>query len=155
MLKVILYTTLFLIIFSANAISQVGFEHLGFNQALLKAKENNKNMFVYFYTDWCAPCKQLDTIVFADPKIRKLLNDNYISLKLNAEKGEGLELNKKYNSDGYPTFVFIDSTGKLLGEINGTRSNEGYFTAIKSQGRDDPEGKELKALRKKSPKSKK
>jgi len=154
-LKKIFYAILFLNMFSTFAISQVVFEHLSFNQALLKAKKNNKTLFVYFYTDWCAPCKQLDTIVFADPKIRTLLNDHYINLKLNAEKGEGIALNKKYNSDGYPTFVFIATTGKLLGEIHGTRSNESYLIAMKSNVHNDPEGKQWKKSLKKDTEKKK
>jgi len=114
-----LWFVIVLLLLSPNLFSQVRFEHGDFAHALEKAKKTRKTLFVYFYTDWCAPCRQLDTIVFANPEIHAVLNRRYIDLKLNAEKGEGVALNKKYNSDGYPTFVFIDSTGQLIGVIHG------------------------------------
>lgn len=155
MQKRFFFLLLFLLVFVGVALSQVFFEKLRFDQALQKARRESKTIFIYFYTDWCAPCKQLDTIVFTEPEIRDLLNTHHVNLKVNAEKGDGIKLNKKYNTDGYPTFVFIDTTGALLGEIHGTRSNEGYFIAIQSLGREDPEGRELKELLKKRTEKKK
>ena len=123
---------------SGTALAQVTFEKTGFAEVLRKAKREQKTVFVYLYTDWCAPCKQIDTTVFTYPKIRKLLDSQYVCLKLNAEKGEGIQINKKYGTEAYPLFVFIDSDGKKLGQIIGTRSNENYFTAIESNGENDP-----------------
>ena len=104
-----------------------------FETALKKAQENNKTIFIYFWTDWCAPCKQLDGIVFSDTLLGAAINQ-YICLKLNAEKGEGINLRNKYNIGGYPTFLFIDKNEKEIGRIIGTRSNAKYLTLIKNKG---------------------
>jgi len=118
--------------------AQVNFEKQGYSEAFDKATQQNKILFVYFYTDWCAPCKQIDTLVFSDPAIRAAINDNYVSLKLNAEKGEGIKLAKRYQVGGYPTFLFLDKNARAMGRIVGTRGNSDYLTAIKSQGKNDP-----------------
>ena len=134
----------FLVIFlSLTAKAQVNFEQATFNEALAKAKSAQKNLFIYFYTDWCAPCKQLDTIVFHDVKIKEWLNSKFICLKVNAEKGEGIMLDSTYNIGAYPTFLFLDSIGSKVGIVKGTRSNEDYLTIIKSNSREDPFQRDL------------
>lgn len=138
MCKKILVIALALICASGSAHAQINFEKTGYTEAFNKAKQQNKVLFIYFYTDWCAPCKQLDAVVFSDPAIKAAINDNYVSLKLNAEKGEGIELSKRNNVGGFPTFLFVDIKGKEIGRIIGTRANNDYLIAIKSQGRNDP-----------------
>jgi thiol:disulfide interchange protein len=122
----------------SGLLAQVSFEHSSFGKSLQKAGQDGKVLFVYLYTDWCAPCKQLDTIVFSDPRIRDLLNGRFVCLKLNAEKGEGIKVNADYHVGGYPTFLFLDSTGKKLGQILGTLSNDRYLVAIRNNGHLDP-----------------
>jgi thiol:disulfide interchange protein len=117
---------------------QIHFETSGYDAALAKAGRTNKLVFIYFYTDWCVPCKQLPGIVFVDSLIRSAIESNYVSLKMNAEKGEGIRLAKRFQVGGFPTFLFLDPLGKLLGRVEGTRSNSDYLVAIKSVGRIDP-----------------
>lgn len=102
--------------------------------ALEKAKVQDEVVFIYFWTDWCAPCQQLDEIVFSDAKLGPAIN-KYVSLKVNAEEGEGIKLRKKYNIGGYPNFLFLDKNGKEIGRIRGTRGNEEYLKLINNQGR--------------------
>lgn len=46
--------------------------------------------------------------VFVLPDVGQLYNNNFISLKIDAEKGEGAELAAKYKVRSYPTYMFID-----------------------------------------------
>ncbi len=85
-----------------------------FERILEKAKEENKPIFLDFYTSWCMPCKWLEEDVFSHRNVYEYYNDNIISLKIDAEKGEGPDLALKYNVVGYPTLVYLDRNGNVL-----------------------------------------
>ena len=67
----------------------VAFEELTFQEALAKAKQNNKLLFVDCYTSWCGPCKMLAREVFTNNEVADYFNAHFISLKVDCEKGEG------------------------------------------------------------------
>jgi thiol:disulfide interchange protein len=137
-------TLLLYLCFLSQGYGQIHFETSGYDATLAKAGRSDKLVFIYFYTDWCVPCKQLPGIVFVDSLIRAAIESNYVSLKINAEKGEGVRLAKQFQVGAFPTFLFVDPHGRLLGRVEGTRSNSDYLVAIKSAGRIDPFRDELK-----------
>lgn len=81
---------------------------------LEKAKDQNKLVFVDIYTTWCGPCKMMDKNVFSDKKIGDFFNDNFISVKVDAEKGNGKNIAAIYEVIGYPTLLFLDENGRIL-----------------------------------------
>lgn len=82
---------------------------------LLKAaRQQNKLIFVDVYTDWCGPCKRMDKEVFILPEVGKVYNALFINYKLNAEKGEGIQLAKEYAIKAYPTYLYIDADGNVV-----------------------------------------
>ena len=56
------------------------------DEALDKAKDENKLIMIDFYSDWCIPCKQLDSETFSDEELSAFLNDNFICLKSNVDE---------------------------------------------------------------------
>ena len=80
---------------------------------------NDKMIMIDFYTDWCVWCKRLDADTYSDKFVVKWADENLISLKIDAEKGEGIELTKKYNATGFPTILFTDSDGNEIDRIVG------------------------------------
>ena len=56
-------------------------------------KEQNKKGFLHFYTDWCTYCKVMNRETFVDSKIVDYLNDNFISIRVNAEKQKDIAKN--------------------------------------------------------------
>jgi len=89
-----------------------------FKPALEKAKKENKALMVDFYTEWCGWCKKLDKDTYPAPKV-VALSKRMVNIKIDAEKGEGVDLAKKYEVRGYPTILFLDGTGKVVGRIGG------------------------------------
>ncbi|MFN8294899.1 MAG: thioredoxin family protein [Chitinophagales bacterium] len=83
-------------------------------QILDKAKKENKFIFLDAYASWCGPCKWMAKEVFPKPEVGAAINPHYISAKIDMEKGEGLELAKKYNVRNYPTYLFFNSNGELV-----------------------------------------
>lgn len=79
----------------------------------LAAKEG-KLVFIDVYTSWCLPCKMMDEDVFTNQTTADIINDNFISYKVDAEKGNGPDLNLIYGVTQYPTLLFVDSRGRIL-----------------------------------------
>ncbi|HRP89889.1 MAG TPA: thioredoxin domain-containing protein [Edaphocola sp.] len=95
------------------------FEEGTFAEVLTKAKKENKLVFVDVYTTWCGPCKMMAAQLFPAKEAGDLYNKNFINYKIDAEKGEGIEIAAKYKVEGYPTNLFLDADGKVLYRVMG------------------------------------
>jgi len=110
----------------------VKFEKEGtpFQEILNLSKKTGKPIMVDFYTDWCGWCKVLDDSTYQNPRVGEF-SRNFINFKVNAEKGEGIELAKRFRIRGYPTILFLDSTGKEIDRIIGFRPPEPFLERLK------------------------
>lgn len=98
---------------SVFALCQTGikFEDTNFKSTLEKAKKENKLVFLDAYTTWCGPCKLMAKNIFPLQSVGDYYNANFVNAKLDMEKGEGLEIAKKYGVKAFPTYLFIDGNG--------------------------------------------
>jgi thioredoxin 1 len=102
---------------SANAQTPAGGVetfHGTLQEALNKAKAENKLLFVDSYTVWCGPCKWFSANVLTNPEVAALYNKNFINFKMDTEKGEGPAFAQKYGVMQIPTLIFLDGTGKVV-----------------------------------------
>ena len=90
------------------------------SDVLDEAKKQNKLVFVDMYTTWCLPCKMMDENVFTDRNLGKFMGDNFLSYKVDAEKGTGPDLAFVYNVKVYPTLLFLDANGRVLQRQEGS-----------------------------------
>ena len=74
---------------------------------------------VDYYTTWCGWCKRLDRDTYSSDEIGKYADENIISLKLDAEKGEGNTLATKSKISGFPTIIFYNAEGKEIHRVVG------------------------------------
>lgn len=103
--------------------ASINFFHGSFSEAVKRAKEEKKHIFFDAYADWCSPCKMMEKDVFTDPAVADFFNANFISIRIDMEKGEGPELAKKFPSiDGYPSLLFFSPDGHLNKTLLGSRS---------------------------------
>lgn len=133
---------LFIANLSVGYVSAQGiqFETGAFSEALQKAKEQNKLVFMDIYTDWCGPCKRMSAEVFTQEKVGDFFNKNLINYKINAEKGEGIELAKKYKIKGYPTLLFLDGDGEIKLSLTGSQTAD--VLLLKAKSAINPDGAE-------------
>lgn len=85
-----------------------------FQEALEKAKTENKPIFLDIYATWCDPCKMLKKHTFSDKEVGNYYNANYINIAIDGETKEGSALANKYCIQGYPTLLILDNKGKQL-----------------------------------------
>ncbi|MCU0352242.1 MAG: thioredoxin domain-containing protein [Cytophagales bacterium] len=101
-----------------NLPTAVHFENVAFRECLQKAKRENKKLFVDFYTVWCGPCLQFSRTILTDAAVGEKMNAAFVNVKMNAERGEGVELSKKYAVNAYPTLLVIDPDGTVVEQVN-------------------------------------
>lgn len=104
-----LFFALFLTVASVSSYAQMEFTHdKSWEEVIKMAAQKKKLIFVDAFTDWCGPCKMMTANTFPDPEVGKFFNDNFINVKLDMEKGEGLTFAQKYGVRAYPTLMFIN-----------------------------------------------
>lgn len=110
------------------------FETLTFKEALAKAKAENKPIFMDCYTSWCGPCQLMLQSVFPKREVADFFNTRFINVKYDMEKGEGPELQKKYDIQAYPTFLIIRPDGIVQHKIVGGFLESDFFISLVKQG---------------------
>ena len=103
------------------ALAQEGtrFRELTFDEALAAAKKEGKLVFVDCYTSWCGPCKNMTEKVFPQKEAGDYFNPRFVCVKYDMEKGEGLELAKRFDVHAYPTFVIVRADGTVQHKLVG------------------------------------
>jgi thioredoxin-related protein len=91
-----------------------------------KAKKENKYIFLDCYATWCGPCKQMDKNVYTNEKVGNILNEKFISVKIQCDSTsydteetrnwytDAHLIQKEYKLKGYPTFLFFTPAGILI-----------------------------------------
>src|SRR5690554_7357569 len=69
----------------------IKFENLTFEEAIQKAKEENKLIFLDAYAVWCGPCKMMDRTTFKSEEVGKVFNKNFINIKRSEEHTSELQ----------------------------------------------------------------
>jgi thioredoxin-related protein len=106
-----------------------------FEDAAKLNAQNHKKVFIDIFTDWCGWCKELDRSTFTNPAIVKLMSENFIAVKLNAERKDTVIFNGytfiNPNPNGvrsphqlassmlkgkmmYPSMVFMDDSMHII-----------------------------------------
>jgi thiol-disulfide isomerase/thioredoxin len=94
--------------------SGIAFFRGSWKTVVAEAKRQNKPIFLDIYTTWCPPCKRMAKEAFPNPKVGAKFNVHFINYQLDAEKGEGIEIAKRYAVSSYPTALYITPNGDLI-----------------------------------------
>ena len=106
-------------------------EDLSLEKALQKAKEEGKYVFMDCYTTWCGPCKMMESRVFSHEAVGEFCNTHFVNIKVDMEKGEGIDIARRYRVSVYPTMFVLDANGAVCNRIVGSRSVEDFLTVLK------------------------
>lgn len=128
MKNIAFYLVFFISTISYATETGIHFEHdSSWQQILAKAKAENKFILLDAYASWCGPCKWMSKEVFPMPSVGDAVNPYYVAAKIDMEKGEGVELAKKYNVRNYPTYLFFDANGELVHRSLGSMPAEDFI----------------------------
>ncbi len=96
-----------------------------YEEAVSKSKQTGKPILMDFTgSDWCGWCMKLKAEVFDTKEFKEWASKNVVLLEVDfprskkqspALKAQNRKLLDKYGVRGFPTIVFVDSSGKELG----------------------------------------
>ncbi|HOW30721.1 MAG TPA: DUF255 domain-containing protein [Bacteroidales bacterium] len=117
----------------------------GFEEGMKIASKKKLPAIVDVYTDWCGWCKKMDNETFQDQSVVDYISQNFVAIKLNAEDKNPIKFQDKTYINpnpgagrsthqlpavlakqriGYPTYIYLDPTGKTI------TLTQGYMQAI-------------------------
>jgi thioredoxin-related protein len=132
MKKLAILSSLFI---GAIAFAQgIKFEDTNFKTILAKAKKENKLVFIDAYASWCGPCKLMVKNVFPQKAVGDYYNSHFVNAKIDMEKGEGIDLAKKYNVKAFPTYLFVDGNGEVVHRTLGYVEENDFIQFAKDAG---------------------
>jgi len=102
----------------------------------------SKFYLIDIYTSWCTWCKLMDKKTFADPEVKKLLKEHFVTIKMDAEsklpltfKGvdyewqsggkngiHGLAIELLNGRMTYPALVYLDANLEIIRVSNGYKN---------------------------------
>ena len=91
-----------------------------YSAGMSRGKFEKKKVFIHFYADWCAVCKQMEQTTFKDPGVVALLNAKFIPVKVDSDKEVATAT--MYNVRALPDNWFIADDGGIIG------NRPGYIT---------------------------
>jgi len=97
--------------------------------AVKKAKEEGKYVMIQAGGNWCGWCILFDKKVKATPKLKKAMDDNYVSVHLNySQENKNEEIFKELGGPekyGFPVFIILDGDGKIVHTQDSAKLEEG------------------------------
>lgn len=80
-------------------------------EAIKKARKENKPIFLDIYATWCVSCKFMKVNTFSNKKTAEFYNRSFINVSLNGEEGDGALLAAKFQIREYPTLIYLNKDG--------------------------------------------
>ena len=106
------------------------------DELLAKAKEENRIVFVDFWTSWCGWCKRLDRDTLSNAAVIAEMKD-VLCFSLDAESRAGAPLAREFGVQGYPALVFLDPDGGERDFISGYLPPEHFLAEVRRIKRDE------------------
>ncbi|MFK7904165.1 MAG: thioredoxin family protein [Chitinophagales bacterium] len=107
----IIGTFLLCISFSALTAKGINFFQGSWEEASLLAIKLNKPLFVEAYKEDCRLCKEIEECIFTQEEVGSFYNNNFINLKINIDKEDGVYFRGKYDVQTLPDLIFLDPRG--------------------------------------------
>lgn len=127
-MRILIAFTVTLFIASGTFAAGIEFFQGTWEEALAKAKAEEKVIFVDAYAVWCGPCKMMAKNVFPKEEVGAFYNKHFINMQIDMERGMGLEFAKKYPVRAYPTLFYIDANGEVVHKAVGAQREEALIS---------------------------
>ena len=134
--------------------------YFDYEQAIEASKAQNKPIFLDFTGHGCVNCREMEANVWKDPRVLKMLNEDYIMLALYVDDKTPLPENEQYvsehdgklkkdigrknadfqishfNTNAQPYYCLLDSNGELLVEPRAYSLDKDEFVEFLNKGKE-------------------
>lgn len=119
----------------ASATKPTEIAWMSYDAGLVKAKAENKHVFVNFTTSWCGWCKKMNKTTFKEDVILGILANDFVSVKVDGDSQKELDIDgykiternltkSEFKVRSYPTYYFLKPDGGKLGAARGYQNTE-------------------------------
>lgn len=92
---------------------------LGYAEAVREQTRTGRPLAVYFYADWCSPCKRFRERVLSTPQVAAFMA-GFIPVKINPDGGlADRALAERFGVAGYPAFFIVPAGSRRPVQIRG------------------------------------
>jgi uncharacterized protein YyaL (SSP411 family) len=81
-------------------------------KAFARAEAEKKPVLLSLVTAWSDECAAMDRETYADPDVESLIDQRFVAVRVDADRRP--DINERYNLGGWPTTVFLTSSGSTL-----------------------------------------
>ncbi|GIW26102.1 thioredoxin fold domain-containing protein [Meiothermus sp.] len=102
-------------------------------QASQYAQSHGRILMVYFWSEACPYCDQMNTHVFSDAAVSRTLERSFVVASVNSQSPEGRALSAQMRAFGTPSFVFFvpqRGTLKEAGRLFGSRTRAQFLQEL-------------------------
>ena len=110
----------------------VQFETADFAALQARARQENRPVFLYFWSTHCGPCVEMARDVFPDSAVARYYNATFRSFKADLDSELGGALGQRYGVRSLPAYLYFDPAGQLLHRTGGGKP----AAALLRDGRD-------------------
>jgi thioredoxin-related protein len=114
-----------------------GYPFVNFDKGLAEAKAENKPIFLYFGRFGCPWCAHTNKETFSNPGLKKLYEDHYVLVYVDAEGSKRLtlpsgeriteaELGARLNAFATPLFVYLTPQAKVIFQAPGFKTVQDF-----------------------------
>jgi uncharacterized protein YyaL (SSP411 family) len=88
-----------------------------FEKGTALGETTEKKIFLHFYADWCAACMKMAKETFRDESVASYLNENYIPIKVDADREK--KTASTYKVENLPLTWFVAENRQNIGFLTG------------------------------------
>ncbi len=103
-------------------------EWMQYDDAMIKAKKENKIVMVMLSKKGCRACDLMEDIVLEDEKVISEFTNGFIGVHIDIHKDS---IPSDLDYFGTPTFHFINADGKKIDRIDGGKKVENFIKKLK------------------------
>lgn len=88
-----------------------------YDAGMSRSKFEKKKVFLYFYAEWCAYCRDMDFKTFKDPAVVAALNRSFIPIRVDSDREPAAAA--LFRVKGLPDSWFLAESGSIIGHRPG------------------------------------
>lgn len=136
-----------LAVHAAAAQTDDGIQWFSYAEGRQRGETESKKVFLFFNSDWCRYCVQMEKGTFRNPTVIAYVNRNFIPISVNSDKEQVIAA--KYKVQGVPNTFFISETGDPIANRPGYIAPDDMLNILKFIGTDSYRSMSFKTFLKK------